>query len=101
MHFQDVVSLWFESPQTILRIFDWLLMHFFLVLQYASCPHPSYLIETNCIYQYNITLVSRLALHGESIGGLCACQAAAHPTCKDLVDLLIVDRTFANLGAVH
>lgn len=41
--------------------------------------------------------VKRIVMHGESIGGLCAAHVGSH---EALVDLLVVDRTFANLGAV-
>lgn len=41
--------------------------------------------------------VKRIVLHGESIGGLCAAYVGAQ---EGLVDLLVIDRTFANLGAV-
>jgi uncharacterized protein len=41
--------------------------------------------------------VKRIVVHGESIGGLCAAYAGAQ---EGLVDLLVIDRTFANLGAV-
>ena len=38
-------------------------------------------------------------MHGESIGGMVASHAAAHSP-PSYVDMLIVDRTFTNLGAV-
>lgn len=40
--------------------------------------------------------VTRLAVHGESIGGVAAASAARH--CQ--VDLLILDRTFSSLSAI-
>ena len=42
--------------------------------------------------------VPRLVIHGESIGGMAAAFAARE--LPGLVDFLIVDRTFCNLGAV-
>lgn len=43
--------------------------------------------------------VRQLLVHGESIGGMAAAHTARHAP-RGMVDVLVVDRTFANLGAV-
>ncbi|KDO27420.1 hypothetical protein SPRG_07008 [Saprolegnia parasitica CBS 223.65] len=48
-------------------------------------------------YLRNDKSIQRLAIHGESIGGMVATHVAKH---ADGIELLIADRTFANLPAV-
>jgi hypothetical protein len=40
---------------------------------------------------------AKIIVHGESMGGMVACYVANQ--CKNIVELLIVDRTFRNLGS--
>lgn len=53
--------------------------------------------EAVVAYLKNVRKITRLAAHGESIGGMVATHIAR--TCNE-IELLVADRTFANLPAV-